>query len=388
MSDLHARMAARAGDFTAAVVARCAAEAPFYAALPRTTLRGEVARSVAAVHALLLRALRDGGATGPVRPGDLTRLVEWSARRAEERVPLEAVVAAYLIGAEVWWQTLTEVAEPGELGDAGGSLLACLHAALPAVVLAHGNAHRDAREQLHGEDGRVRRALLGALLAGQPYEELADLARVAVTGGHEVVALAYGGEPPGRLVQSSLDAFTGTPVLMDHVARIALLPAGADLPGLVARLEKDVGQPVRAAAAPAREPSAVPAAAQEAGRVLDLVLRLGRPPGCYRLDDVLLEHQLARPGDGLALLAAKLDPLEDHPYLLETLRVLVERGLNRRRTALELCVHRNTLDYRLQRVTALTGLDLAVPAQARLLQAALVARDLAGPEPPPRRPAP
>ncbi|MFD0431843.1 hypothetical protein ACFQ60_45740 [Streptomyces zhihengii] len=37
------------------------------------------------------------------------------------------------------------------------------------------------------------------------------------------------------------------------------------------------------------------------------------------------------------------------------------------------------MDYRLQRVTALTGLDLAVPEQARLLQAALVARDLAGP---------
>ncbi|WP_329193640.1 hypothetical protein [Streptomyces sp. NBC_01435] len=33
----------------------------------------------------------------------------------------------------------------------------------------------------------------------------------------------------------------------------------------------------------------------------------------------------------------------------------------------------------MQRVSALTGLDLAVPAQARLMQAALVARDLAGP---------
>lgn len=61
MSDLHARMAARVGDLTAVVVARCAAEAPFYAALPRATLQGEVARSIAAVHALLLRALRDGG---------------------------------------------------------------------------------------------------------------------------------------------------------------------------------------------------------------------------------------------------------------------------------------------------------------------------------------
>ncbi|MFB6519100.1 PucR family transcriptional regulator [Streptomyces sp. NPDC056401] len=374
MSDLHARMAARVGGLTAVVVARCAAEAPFYAALPRTTLEGEVARSIAAVNALLLRALRDGGG-GAMGPGDVTRLIEWSARRAEERVPLEAVIAAYLIGAEVWWRTLTEVAEPGELAGAGGTLLACLHAALPAVVLAHQNA----RDDLHSEDKRVRRALLGALLAGRPHEELADVARVTVAGEHEVVAFAFASDPPTRLVQSSLDAFTGTPVLMDHVAGIALLPGRPDVPGLVARLEKDVGQAVLAAAASSSTPAAVAAAAQEAGRVRDLVRRLGRPPGCYRLDDVLLEHQIARPGDGLVRLAAKLDPLDEHPFLLQTLRVFVERGLNRRRTASELCVHRNTLDYRLQRVSALTGLDLAVPAQARLIEAALVARDLAGP---------
>ncbi|SCE62536.1 helix-turn-helix domain-containing protein, partial [Streptomyces sp. OspMP-M43] len=85
---------------------------------------------------------------------------------------------------------------------------------------------------------------------------------------------------------------------------------------------------------------------------------------------------LARPGDALLRLAAKLDPLEEHPYLLETLRVFVDHGHNRSRSASELCVHRNTLDYRLHRVTTLTGLDPAVPAEARLLQAALVARDL------------
>jgi DNA-binding PucR family transcriptional regulator len=54
----------------------------------------------------------------------------------------------------------------------------------------------------------------------------------------------------------------------------------------------------------------------------------------------------------------------------------VHHGDNRRQTALDLHVHRNTLDYRLQRISALTGLDLAVPAQTRVLEAALTARDL------------
>lgn len=151
-------MAARGGDFTAAVVARCAAEVPFYGELPRRTLDGEVTRSITAVHELLLRALRQDGVMGP---GDLTRLIEWSGRRAEERVPLEAVIAAYLVGAEVWWQVLAETAEPEELTGAGAKLLACLHAAMPAVVLAH----RNAQEDIRSEDKRVRRALLTALLA-------------------------------------------------------------------------------------------------------------------------------------------------------------------------------------------------------------------------------
>ncbi|MER6019397.1 PucR family transcriptional regulator [Streptomyces anulatus] len=369
MLGLHARMAARGGDFTAAVVARCAAEVPFYGELPRRTLDGEVTRSITAVHELLLRALRQDGVMGP---GDLTRLIEWSGRRAEERVPLEAVIAAYLVGAEVWWQVLAETAEPEELTGAGAKLLACLHAAMPAVVLAH----RNAQEDIRSEDKRVRRALLTALLAGRPYEELAEAAGVSVAGGHEVVALSFEPNPPPRLVQSSLEAHAGVPVLMDHVAGIALLPGGYDLSGLWDSLGEDIGHRVFAAAAPAAGPAAVPAAAQEAGRVLELVQRLGRPPGLYGLDDVLLEYQLARPGDALLRLAAKLDPLEEHPYLLETLRVFVEHGHNRSRSASELCVHRNTLDYRLHRVSTLTGLDLAVPAEARLLQAALVARDL------------
>ncbi|MEU1728932.1 helix-turn-helix domain-containing protein [Nonomuraea sp. NPDC005692] len=373
MSDLHSRMQPRVRGLTAAVIARCAAEVPFYRELPPETLHGEVAHSVSAVLTILLRTLSRPDAMGPA---DLTRVIEWSARRAEDHLPLDAAVTAYLIGAEVWWQALTEVAAPEELASAGRRMLGCLRTAMPAVALAH----QQAQEDIRSEDKRARRALIGALLGGHPYESLAGAAGVEVGQEHEVLLLDLGQPaPPARLVQSALDAHTGTLVLMDHVEGIALLPGGHALDAVPGRLARAVGRPVLAAAARAAAPAAIPDAAREAREVLDLVRRLDRPPGLYRLDDVLLEHQLARPGAGLARLAAKLAPLDGHPHLLETLRAFVERGHNRRRTALDLHIHRNTLDYRLRRVSVLTGLDLAEPAQARLLAAAITARELTRP---------
>ncbi|MFI6297088.1 PucR family transcriptional regulator [Nonomuraea sp. NPDC050790] len=367
MADLHTRMAPRVRELTGEVVARCAAGLPFYRDLPREVLEGEVTRSVTAVFGLLLRALRRPDAVGP---GDLARLIEWSARRAEQRVPLEAALAAYLIGAEVWWRALGAAAEPHELAEAGAGLLGCLRTAMPAVALAH----QQALEDIRGEDKRVRRALLAALLGGRPHEALAEAAGVDLGQTHEVVCFAFDQTPPPRLVQSALDAHAGTLVLADHAEGIALLPSAG--PELVETLAAAVGGRPLLAAAAATGLAGVPQAAEEARRVLELVRRLGRPPGLYRFDDVLVEYQLARPGSGLERLAAKLDPLDGHPYLLETLRAYVRHGHNRRQTSLDLHIHRNTLDYRLHRVAALTGLDLTVPAEARLLEAALTARAL------------
>jgi sugar diacid utilization regulator len=207
--------------------------------------------------------------------------------------------------------------------------------------------------------------------------ELADEIFLAITAEDEL----YAQMGPERRADVR-DAHHQTHVLaaIDTQGGTALLPsqpeAVADLPDLVARIEKAVECPVTAAAAVATAPAHIPAATEEAEEVSALVRRLGRPTGLYRLEDVLLEYQLARPGHGLAKLAAQLDPLTDRPELLETLRVYVVRGHNRRQTALDLHIHRNTLDYRLRRIGSLTGLDPNVPGDARLLDAAVTARSL------------
>ncbi|WP_309240246.1 helix-turn-helix domain-containing protein [Actinomadura sp. J1-007] len=60
--------------------------------------------------------------------------------------------------------------------------------------------------------------------------------------------------------------------------------------------------------------------------------------------------------------------------MLETLRAYSDHGFGRRRTAAALHIHPNTLDYRLRRMTVLTGLDPARPADLLTLQAALLVR--------------
>ncbi|WP_051026877.1 PucR family transcriptional regulator [Nocardia higoensis] len=161
-------------------------------------------------------------------------------------------------------------------------------------------------------------------------------------GGTILVPTAVSGRPEvARLVDAVTEA-TGAPI-------IATVVTGA------ARVE-------------------LPASAECAHELLDMVRRLRMDPGLYRMADLALEYQITRPGPGLDHLGTVLDPLDAQPKLLETLRCHIGNGLNRQRTARMLDLHTNGLDYRLRRIGRLTGHD---PGDARgicYLRAALVAR--------------
>lgn len=188
-------------------------------------------------------------------------------------------------------------------------------------------------------------------------------------------------------IRDELDAYARTPVLsaLDGRGGIALLPTNgperdagtAGLAALVDRIAEIAGGPIHAGVVEAAtEAGQIPTAAEEAREIALIASRLGHPPGLYRLDDVLLEYQLTRPGPARERLARRLDPLAERATLLETLQTFLRLSNNRRRAAQELHVHPNTLDYRLRRVAAFTGLDPLVASDARLLAAALIARSL------------
>lgn len=119
----------------------------------------------------------------------------------------------------------------------------------------------------------------------------------------------------------------------------------------------------------------VPRVAEQVHAALDVATRLGMTERLHRFSDIAVEYQLTRPGPGRDALSTLLDPLEDHPDLIETLRTYVETGHDRRRTARRLHLHPNSVDYRLKRIFRLTGFDTIDPARLWNLRSALVIRD-------------
>lgn len=76
-------------------------------------------------------------------------------------------------------------------------------------------------------------------------------------------------------------------------------------------------------------------------------------------------------------------PLVEHDAahgseLIRTLRAFVDSGLRRKAASQALHIHPNTLDSRLARIAALTGLDLAVPQDLVQLIVGCSRREIGG----------
>jgi sugar diacid utilization regulator len=256
----------------------------------------------------------------------------------------------------------------------------------------------EARQSLLHAEHDTRRALITALLAGGALDNPAQHAGFALPEKYAVLVLSAAPHPDEtdesvsgpvagrrkvRRIQEVFEQSTDEPVLsvLDPNGGVILLPADSPDPdrSFWARLRELVGAAAVAAgaevtaAAAFAHPREVPSAVSQAGEILDLVRRLAYPPMLYRLTDVLLEYQLSRPSPARAELARLLDPLRGNPELLRTLRIYMRNGLSRARTAAELYVHPNTVDYRLRRIARLTGLNPVLPNDMQHLRAALLA---------------
>lgn len=265
------------------------------------------------------------------------------------------------------------------------------------LVAAFSESYVEELHAIRAEERDARRALATALMSGEQIDWPEAHLGVRIAPAYIAVALQLEDLVDGmgdaaaarrrlRRMQEQLDRFSGEPVLglLDPSGGTALLPTDVDggpaavdaLPRLVTEIGEATGSAVLAGAAACVGVIAVARAVRQARDVLRIARRLQRPPGVYVLDDVLLEYQLTLDSDARPLLAGLLDSLDDHADLLHTLQCYFEHELDRRTTAATLHVHPNTLDYRLRRITQLTGVDVTKPSGQQLLAAALTARRL------------
>ncbi|MFE0804672.1 PucR family transcriptional regulator [Streptomyces sp. NPDC058812] len=399
-----ARQAAR-GDFESL---------PGYAALPGDMKDLEIAATVR--HGL--RGFLGHGVQGGERaPEPATRSLfeERAEQRAEEGMPLDLLLSAYLRGAQVIARLLRETARPGE----EAALAELLHALLDAQEQVVGTLTRGylrARTVLSDEGRRARESLARALLEGTPSAGPRDLGVLA--GAEEIGVLvvllpddgdggAAGGSAGGsagggtaggsaaggssgsggavasrraeRRTRLALHRALGAdvPLAVDGTRVRALLPGPYDTADLGRALGVALGgRCPHGALVAAAGPAEVASAARTADRVLTVAVACGRPPGVHRLSDVLLEYHLSRPGDSAPHIAALLDPVAERPELTDTVRVHLRLARNRRATARELGVHPNTVDNRLSRFTALTGVDVTTDHGAALVLAATLLREV------------
>ncbi|HVT63984.1 MAG TPA: helix-turn-helix domain-containing protein [Mycobacteriales bacterium] len=398
-SPLFARVERDIPKLARRMLDRFVAEIPLYSMLPREQLEGEIASITALNLRLFFQSLRTDG---PIPDEELVDIRSSAARRAEERVPLDAVLAAYHIGGRIGWEALVEAAEPTEhevLIVVAGRVLEFVQQVTGAVA----SAYLEERQSIYGEERDALRAVASALLAGESADKLAARVGVSIAPSYVVLDVSIGDHPDEqehgvggavaarrklRRVQGRLERWAGQPVigLLEPIGGpvlIATTPDESDkviaaMPELLTELADAAGAPVSAGIALAATIGDLAAATRQAGDVLALATGLGRGPGAYTLSDVLLEYQLSRPSDALPELGLLLEPLERNPDLVLTLETYLAHDLDRRGTAAALHVHPNTLDYRLRRVVELTGIDPATTRGLQLVGAALAARRLRG----------
>ncbi|MFI6865532.1 PucR family transcriptional regulator [Nocardia sp. NPDC050406] len=328
---------------------------------------------------------------GP-QPTEVEQIATAAAGWARTGVPVDTVLHTIHQGFELCLDRLVSKTAAVETGGLVAAMKVMV-ARLDMMSVAVTKAYFGERRVVAGEQHPGAQRLAATLLSGLPTSTMAREYGIAIAPEYIVLALTIPNHTDERstlrdvgALRRRLDNLRNELVAHCGADVLALLSVGGgtillptttssddDLDHLVASLSEAAGVAVTVGAvtAPVAE---VPAAAERAHELLDMVERLQAPPKLYRFTELALEYQLTRPGPGREFLGSMLEPLDAHPELLETLQCHIGTNLNRRRTARALHIHANTVDYRLRRIGQLTGLDPTTASGLCKLRSAMIAR--------------
>ncbi|MFC9435809.1 PucR family transcriptional regulator [Nocardia sp. NPDC057030] len=326
-------------------------------------------------------------------PEKLQRLQDAASSWAREGVPIDTIHHSIHEGFKMGLDLVisdASIKDYDSLVDGAKMVLEMLDMISSAVSVAYIRELRAVVSEHH----TAVHTLTSALLGGHSTSTMARECGIAIATSYAVLAVAI---PPHReehnpmldsqvvarrklrRVQAELATRCGDSALslLSVDGGTILIPAGtfdnAGYDALIIQLSHAAQVGITATMIDGT-PEQIPNAADQAHELLDMVQRLEAVPGLYRFDELALEYQLTRPGPGREYLGQLLDPLDEHPELLETLQRHIANNLNRQRTARVLHVHTNTVDYRLKRIGQLTGFDPSQPSGLWYLRSALVAR--------------
>ncbi|WP_432136469.1 PucR family transcriptional regulator [Streptomyces sp. bgisy154] len=312
--------------------------------------------------------------------------------RAEQGLPLDALLHAFRLGGSLVWQSLVE--ETSRTAPEDVRLLVHVAADVWHFVDEHctlvADAYRQAERQLAWRRENRLRVLTGALLDGSiriaDLPETAQALNLPEHGRYAVVAAAGGTAAVGAAARAVLGEGTRAHwhTGQDADYGIVLLPEdlAAPLPAVPADLAVPGGPAPGVRVGVSTAVSGL-AAVGDARRLADTALRMCPPAGgTVRLTDRLpAALVLAAPELGQALADRVLGPLAaldpaDAEVLLDTLAAWLACDGSAQRAGERLYCHRNTVLNRLRRYEQLTGRSLSRPTDMVEISLALTARGL------------
>jgi hypothetical protein len=368
----------RTGAIGDAMVAAIQAEIPPYANASPAVIEDVRAHCVA--HARLTFEVAGGDRT-PLR-GELEFAREAAARRVRQGIPLDSLLQAFRVGHRTVWEAI--VSEAGATAPGRDAAIALAHPVMEYIDVAStqvAEAYLKEEQQLVLTADRERRDLLERLLEGRlpaPGERLA--ATELDPDGTYVVAIARDCGPAPR-DRHALHHVADT--VADHAAAGAVQPLVVvrqrEVVGVLPGGTGDDGDPVRAlrrAAAAVVERRGIDVrvglstacagfrgvahAYEEARQALQrtsperpVVAMTEMSPFQYLVASADAGTRRAVAGKGTLLLR-----FDREGTASETVLAYAAADLSIRRTAERLCVHPNTVRYRLRRIFDITGLDV------------------------------
>jgi hypothetical protein len=354
-----------------------------YTSVPRADLRDGCRRYLTRILELL-----SGAASDPERD-DVAAAI--GRHRAEQGVPLEAMLRTFRLGGRIVWEALLDNAEsvgsePHEIREAGTAMWTVIDGLSSALSTSYRNTEL---EQVR-RDERRRHALIEDLLAGRAHD-----AAFAARAARELELPAYG----AYLVVAADVRADGRPALAGPETVLAALGIRSvwhtrvdSMIGLVSLEHRDVATVLQHLRPVARGRAAVSAAVPGLAQV-DTAHALARTAldtlpndatDLVSLDERYPEALLVSAPDLTKLLLARtLGPVLEQPprerdVLLQTLAAWLAENCSAANAAIGLHCHRNTVLNRLQRISVLIGRSLDGQRAYLELSLALSALEFAG----------